>query len=266
MISNYSIKISILILVGYVFLLPLSTSSVYSQTKNAVQMQEIKSESTEETETADESALDEAETAQTSVTDDMPSVTEGESLFSTVKQGGPLMVFLVILGLISITLIIERVIYFYRNKLWNNKQLDAYLKEIADKSNAEYHEDIEDELRGAFQLYANGMEKGMSLLSGIGNLSPIVGFLGTVIGMISAFAAIAAATTVNAKVVAVGIQIALVTTAGGLMVAAPALTFYYLFAHIIQNRYTYSEEAISKLCGDLPRLSGKINKEEVTNG
>lgn len=176
------------------------------------------------------------------------------------------MIFLIIIGLISLTIIIERIIYFHKNKLWNNNQIDIFIKEIVDKSDSKYREDMEDELRGYFNLFSTGMERGLALLSGIGNLSPIIGFLGTVIGMISAFAAIAAATTVNAKVVAVGIQIALVTTAGGLTVAAPTLTFYYLFEHLIQNRYARSEEIISTYCENLPRLSEQIAGEKDING
>ena len=117
---------------------------------------------------------------------------------------------------------------------------------------------MEDELRKEVQLYSNKMEKGLSLLSGIGQLAPIVGFLGTVLGMINAFASIAVATTVNAKVVAVGIQIALVTTAGGLVIAAPTLTCFYFFMHIIQNRYARSEEVINDICRKIPKLSDKL--------
>ena len=119
---------------------------------------------------------------------------------------------------------------------------------------------MEDDLAKAFQIYTNRLESGLSLLSGVGHLAPIVGFLGTVLGMINAFASIAMATTVNAKVVAVGIQIALVTTAGGLIVAAPTLAFFYLFTHIIQNRYIQSEEHIAEICKGLPKLSAQIQK------
>ncbi len=184
------------------------------------------------------------------------------SLYHTVKRGGPLMIFIILLGLVALTIIIERIIYFTRNKVWRNDQVELYLKEVSEKSETRFKEDREDELRGAFQLYANNLERGMAFLSGIGNLAPIVGFLGTVLGMITAFAAIAAATTVNARVVAVGIQMALITTAGGLVVAAPTLFFYYLFTHVIQNRFALSEEMIAELCGNLPRLSEELETEE----
>ncbi|MFW5770671.1 MAG: MotA/TolQ/ExbB proton channel family protein [Spirochaetota bacterium] len=188
---------------------------------------------------------------------------ETENLFETVKQGGPLMIFIVMLGLVSLTITIERIIHYTRKGVWKNDELEKILNDSADASSARYREDLEDELRSVFFVYQNDLEKGLPLLSGIGNLSPIVGFLGTVIGMISAFAAIAAATTVNAKVVAVGIQIALVTTAGGLLVAAPSLFFFYIFTHVIQNRYTMAENIISERSSELPRLSTTIEKEDI---
>lgn len=186
---------------------------------------------------------------------------ESTTLFSTVRQGGPLMIFILLLGLISMTIIIERVIFFTRNNVWKKESLDEILRAAKDGSPAKFREDMEDDLRNRFQVFANGLERGLALLSGIGNLAPIVGFLGTVIGMISAFAAIAAATTVNAKVVAVGIQVALVTTAGGLIVAAPTLFFYYVFTNAIQNLCTRSEEIIAAITDGMPRLSDKL-----TNG
>ncbi|HPB81446.1 MAG TPA: MotA/TolQ/ExbB proton channel family protein [Spirochaetota bacterium] len=190
-----------------------------------------------------------------------PRDTNG-SLYHTVKRGGPLMIFIILLGMLALTIIIERLIFFTRNKVWRSDQVELYLKEVSEKSETRFKEDREDELRGAFQLYANNLERGMAFLSGIGNLAPIVGFLGTVLGMITAFSAIAAATTVNARVVAVGIQIALITTAGGLVVAAPTLFFYYLFTHVTQNRFALSEEIIAELCGNLPRLSEELETEE----
>ena len=183
---------------------------------------------------------------------------EGTSLYYTVKQGGPLMIVLLIFAVISLTLIIERIIFFTKNKVWDIKQIDKYLKNASGKLKVKFREDMEDGLRKEFQLYSNRLEKGLSLLSGIGQLSPIVGFLGTVLGMINAFASIAVATTVNAKVVAVGIQIALITTAGGLLIAAPTLTCFYFFMHIIQNRYARSEEVINDICENMPKLSDKV--------
>jgi biopolymer transport protein ExbB len=186
---------------------------------------------------------------------------KGGSLFATVKQGGPLMILIVLLGLMSLTIIIERLIFYTKHEVWKSDRIEMHLREAAQKSSASFREDLEDEMRAVFSIYANSLERGLALLSGIGNIAPVIGFLGTVIGMISAFASIAAATTVNAKVVAVGIQVALVTTAGGLIVAAPTLLFFYFFTHLIQNRYALADEIIGDVTGPMPRLSDRLCEE-----
>lgn len=187
----------------------------------------------------------------------------GGSLYNTVKRGGPVMIPIILCGIIALTLVIERLIFFTRKRIWYIDQLEAFLREAAVKSKARYREEKADELREAFQQYLNQMERGMVFLQGIGNLAPLLGFLGTVTGMITAFAAIAAATTVNARIVAVGIQEALITTAGGLFVAAPATFFYYMFLHVIQQRFGQSDEIIDGLCAGLPRLSDELEGGEA---
>jgi biopolymer transport protein ExbB len=65
------------------------------------------------------------------------------------------------------------------------------------------------------------LEKGLVVLSTVANVAPLIGFLGTVAGMIIAFGAIEAAGVVEARLVARGIKVALVTTAAGLVIAIP---------------------------------------------
>ncbi|MCX7678065.1 MAG: MotA/TolQ/ExbB proton channel family protein [Spirochaetes bacterium] len=182
----------------------------------------------------------------------------GSSLYYTVRRGGPIMVPIILCGIVALTLIIERIIFFTKNRRWNSAHLELFLQEVSKKSKAHYREEKADELREAFQQYLNQMERGLVFLQGIGSFAPLLGFLGTVTGMITAFSAIAAATTVNARIVAVGIQEALITTAGGLFVAAPSTFFYYLFLHVIHQRMGQAEEIIEMLCADLPRITEKM--------
>lgn len=181
------------------------------------------------------------------------------NLFSTVQQGGIMMIPVLLLGLAGTTIIIERIIFFLRTSSYKKEKLKEFLVAKTQQSKAGFAEELEDELRNHAQIYAARMEKGLGLLNGIGNLAPLLGFFGTVVGMIDAFAAIAAATTVNAKVVAVGIQIALVTTAGGLAVAVPTLAFYYFFLHFIQRIYAHSDEIIAENGRSLPRITSSQN-------
>ena len=70
------------------------------------------------------------------------------------------------------------------------------------------------------------LERGLIWVSSVTTIAPLVGFLGTVSGMINAFEAIAASEQVNAKLVASGISEALITTATGLIIAIPAQLAY----------------------------------------
>ena len=93
----------------------------------------------------------------------------------------------------------------------------------------------------------NSMENGFNFLTALGSLSPLTGFLGTVSGMIGAFKSIAEATEVNAQIVANGIYEALITTVFGLIIAIIAMIFHSIFSHIVDK---FAAE-IEKVCSDL---------------
>ena len=72
--------------------------------------------------------------------------------------------------------------------------------------------------------------KNLQVINTVATISPLLGLLGTIIGMIIAFQSIAVAGTGDPKVVAGGISQALVTTATGLVIAIPAIIAYRLLA------------------------------------
>ncbi|MFT4659889.1 MAG: biopolymer transport protein ExbB [Patiriisocius sp.] len=77
------------------------------------------------------------------------------------------------------------------------------------------------------------MENGLSWISLFIALAPMLGFMGTVLGMIDAFEAIAAANNISPAVVADGIKVALITTVSGLFVAIVLQIFYnYILSKI----------------------------------
>ena len=91
------------------------------------------------------------------------------------------------------------------------------------------------------------MENGFNYLTALSSIAPLTGFLGTVSGMIGAFKSIAAATDVNAQLVANGIYEALITTVFGLIIAIAALVAYNL---LVQKVDTFAAET-SKCINDL---------------
>ena len=95
------------------------------------------------------------------------------------------------------------------------------------------------------------LERGLVALNTIGTVAPLLGFLGTVSGMISAFAAIAAAEQVSAKLVARGIQEALITTATGLIIAVPVTIAHNFFVSQIDRFIIEMEEASATVVNEL---------------
>jgi len=91
------------------------------------------------------------------------------------------------------------------------------------------------------------LDRGMIYLSAAATVAPILGFLGTVTGMIKAFQAIALAGEVEPTLVASGISEALITTATGLLIAAPVAVFYAIFSSKINNFTRDMEEASNML-------------------
>ncbi|ASV05541.1 MotA/TolQ/ExbB proton channel family protein [Leptospira interrogans] len=103
------------------------------------------------------------------------------------------------------------------------------------------------------------LERGLVILAAVSTIAPLIGFLGTVSGMINAFDAIANADQVNAKVVAGGIKEALITTAAGLIVAIPAMTFHQYLTSRIDGFTSEIEEAANRIYKEfLKRNSQKV--------
>jgi biopolymer transport protein ExbB len=92
-----------------------------------------------------------------------------------------------------------------------------------------------------------GLESGLVWLATVSNVAPLLGFLGTVIGMIAAFQAIESAGEVEATVVAGGIKIALITTATGLAIAIPINIAHNYFVTRVDRLVLDMEESAQKM-------------------
>lgn len=81
--------------------------------------------------------------------------------------------------------------------------------------------------RASVQIHA--LEKNINMLGTIGAITPLLGLLGTVLGIISSFLAITDGAMQDPTMLAAGVSQALITTAGGMFVAIPALVAYRFF-------------------------------------
>ena len=91
--------------------------------------------------------------------------------------------------------------------------------------------EVEQAIIDTGERVCNGLRRYLRLFNGISTISPLLGLLGTVLGMIRAFNAIATADAMGRpELLAAGISEALLTTAAGLTIAIPALIAYLFFA------------------------------------
>jgi len=105
-------------------------------------------------------------------------------------------------------------------------------------------DEIERAIEGAGQHEASLMNSNLRVLGAVANITPMMGLLGTVFGMIKAFNVISLSGTGNPGLVASGISEALITTAAGMVVGIPALALYHYFRGKI-DRYVFEMEEIS---------------------
>lgn len=181
---------------------------------------------------------------------------EGKSLHSQLKQkfieGNPTFMSFVLIALIlGLALALERVIYLNLSTT-NTKKLLVQVEEALDNGGIEAAKEVCRNTRGPVAsifyqgldrsdegldvvektvvsyggVQAGLLEKGLSWISLFIALAPMLGFMGTVIGMIAAFDAIEVAGDISPALVAGGIKVALITTVSGLVVAIILQIFY----------------------------------------
>ncbi|CUB03940.1 MotA/TolQ/ExbB proton channel family protein [Marinomonas fungiae] len=100
------------------------------------------------------------------------------------------------------------------------------------------------------------LERFMSTLGTIAAISPLIGLLGTVVGMIKVFNVLMEQGAGNTQLLAGGISEALITTAAGLVVAIPALVFHRYFVRRIDEVVVNMEQQSTKLI-DVLNADGK---------
>ena len=121
-------------------------------------------------------------------------------------------------------------------------------------------DDIEKTIENAALYEMSRLERFLVVLATIANVAPLLGFFGTVVGMINAFDALAEAGLSNPGLVAIGIKVALFTTAGGLGVAIPVQLVYNYFMSRI-NRFVRDIETSTNM---LLETFGEMERSGIT--
>jgi biopolymer transport protein ExbB len=256
---------------------------------NAVAQDET-AETTEATvDTQDETTEEVAvqETAVEEVAPVMEEEVESTSFHAIVKkqfiQGGAMFMSFVLLTLIlGLALCIERIIYLNMSTT-NTKKLITSLEEALNNGGVDAAKEVCRNTRGPIaSIFYQGLdridegvdvveksviaygsvqmgllEKGLSWISLMIGLAPMLGFMGTVIGMIDAFDSIQSMGTISPAAVAGGIKIALITTVSGLIVAMILQVFYNYCTAKIDSIVNNMEDASISLLDILVKYNLK---------
>lgn len=125
------------------------------------------------------------------------------------------------------------------------------------------HEQVRARLQEAATAVIHDMERFLSPLGTIAAITPLIGLLGTVVGMIEVFAVIVSADGASRTAdLAGGISRALVTTAAGLTVAIPALMFHRYFLRRVEDITVRMEEQAGQVVEFLAHYQGELGFSE----
>ncbi|MCU7881632.1 MAG: MotA/TolQ/ExbB proton channel family protein [Candidatus Thiodiazotropha sp. (ex Lucinoma aequizonata)] len=193
-------------------------------------------------------------------------------MFELVKSGGWLMLPIITCSIVALGIVFEKLWSLQRKKvipdylmrqilqLHREKKLGlADLNKLRTSSplgrilaagliNRDYNKEVMKEaIEEIGRQVVHELERYLNTLGTVASISPLLGLLGTVIGMIKVFSVIVTAGVGDPGVLAAGISEALITTAAGLSVAIPSLMFHRYFSGLIDRLVMGMEEQALKL-------------------
>jgi biopolymer transport protein ExbB len=200
------------------------------------------------------------------------------SITDMILQGWPVLSILLLMSIFSITIIVDRVRLIRRYQVNARSFMARLIRILTEQGQAQgvefcrkYDFPIavvsaeilsqvgsrvakERAMEHAMQAQVRKLEAMVPVLGTVAGTAPFVGLFGTVVGIIKAFASIAANSGGGPEVVSAGIAEALITTACGLVVAIPALIGYNYCIHMSEVLMTDVElsvyELVELLCKD----------------
>jgi len=193
-------------------------------------------------------------------------------MIDLMMAGGWIMIPILLCSVAALAICVERSWSLRRSRItpkhlvaqvWSwikNNQLDKNrLKQLKESSplgeilaaglvnHAHGRETMKESIQEAGRHTVLQLEKYLNTLGTIAQITPLLGLLGTVIGMIKVFTVITVQGTGDASALAGGISQALITTAVGLAIAIPALVFYRFFERRVDELVTEMEQEALKM-------------------
>lgn len=197
-------------------------------------------------------------------------------MFEIVKAGGWLMLPIIAGSVLALAIVLERFWTLRRVRIIPPGLLESTVKQLkAGNLTAEHlqviergsplglilatglrnrhrtHELMKERIEEAGRQVVHELERYLNTLGTIASVSPLLGLLGTVFGMIQVFSVITSVGVGNPHILAGGIAKALITTAAGLCVAIPALIFHRYFRGLVEKLTVEMEDQAVRLVDTL---------------
>ena len=211
-------------------------------------------------------------------------------MFSVFSSGGPFMFVILGVSIIALAVFLERAAFLYFRM---NLNMDKALKKVlvplekqnfrgameecsriqshplgeilkagllkADRKDQEIERAMEEKIVGEIPK----VKARINLLTLFANIATLLGLLGTILGLITAFQSVGSADeTVKQEILARGISVAMLTTAGGLIVAIPCLGGFYL----LNNRGEYLIDKIEEKALGLANALSAMKQKRLADG
>jgi biopolymer transport protein ExbB len=209
-------------------------------------------------------------------------------MFNLMSQGGPLMWLIFGLAVVAVVVFLERWLHLHRAHI-NTTDFVNGIRNILKRDNVnealalcqdtpgpvppviqagiDNRERSREEIREAMldvgHSEAARLERRLVVLATIAQVAPLIGFLGTVMGMIQMFRVVQERQLPSPGELAGGVWMALLTTAGGLIVAVPTYIAYNFLVTRVQHLVLDMEKAANEMLGFLVRRVAGGDKEET---
>jgi biopolymer transport protein ExbB len=164
-------------------------------------------------------------------------------IFSFINEGGPIMYVLLILNIIGFATIISKFVTLARESKRYGDIAGTIANTFGPEIKSKDPSSLIEVCRIEISNYMQTIEKGLNTIKIIASISPLLGLLGTVVGILMSFKVISQTGLSDPSHFAAGISVALITTVGGLIVAIP---------HFVAHHY---------LLGQLDRIESSVEKE-----
>jgi len=207
-------------------------------------------------------------------------------IWDSLVKGGIMMIPLLLTSIVGLAVFIERALFLRRRRILrkdiltlilsieNPSEVEKALNEMK-KNDGPFiniirvgidnrkrtKEEIRESILDQGRQEARKLERGLTILETIAGIAPLMGLLGTVLGMIKVFRVISEQGLGQTQALSSGISEALITTVVGLFIAIPALVSFNYFTHkvedIVLEIEKYSGQLLNKLDDFQSRRKGK---------